>query len=164
LVQFLQKTTFNGGINNMTVSGFAACKRCGGLGEYFLYGRGEYQYLCFFCGYYGDAEIVSEGRTGPKLKKKLVHSAGAIRILDKTGHGWTGHRPSIEKADEKKEIADFKEAMAQPDADLKGSYLTRWDPVKKEITYLFGNPEEAWKEQLKTFAEILREKDEAKKE
>jgi hypothetical protein len=58
-------------------------------------------------------------------------------------------RSPVGEADDEADMAKFKEILANRDVDPERCYLTRWDPTKKEVTYLFGNPEKVWQSELK---------------
>ena len=83
------------------------------------------------------------------MERKRVESAGVIYIEGKNGSAQLTPRGPVGEADDEADMAKFKEILANPDVNPEKCYLTRWDPTKKKVTYLFGNPEKVWQSELK---------------
>ena len=155
-----------------SVQGYESCPRCGNLGHYIFYCTGKYYYgyRCHFCGFCHEARDISEspqendcdflfsnedGSEGPKraqMEEERIESAGAIYFSEKNGRAQLTQRSPVGEADDETDMTKFKEILLKnPELDPEKCYLTRWDPTKKEVTYLFGNPEKVWESELKDF-------------
>jgi hypothetical protein len=160
--------------NMSSVQGYESCPRCGNLGQYIYYCTGKYynSFRCHFCGFYHEIKGISEGpqedfydfffsseddSEGPEsaqMEEERIESAGAICLTDKDGFAQLTQRSPVGEADDEADMAKFKEVLLKnPELDPEKCYLTRWDPMKKEVTYLFGNPEKVWELELKDFKE-----------
>ena len=123
------------------------CPRCKLLGTYIFDSKsGDYSFQCHFCGFLKQVSYTKEKSSDDwNVDIQEINPVGAICIVYRKGRGKLAGRSPRSDEDE---IARFKEFMKEPDVDREKSYLTRWDPEKKKVIYLVGNPEKEWKKEM----------------
>ena len=128
------------------------CPQCGGLytTDYY-YKTGEEYRSCARCGRHEEWEIV-RGEDGKpvldekghwQMKYELSDGYGSMRLADKNGFAQIY---SLSQPVDQDLIDDFNRALEDPDIDKDGSYLSSWDPEKKELVMIYGKMPESFAE------------------